>query len=57
VIFSVILIDEQGRRHELFKDHCGNGPWRDERISLTAFAGEWVTLRLQTMGNGGDDRK
>ena len=48
VTFSVILTDERGRRHALFRAHQGNGPWRDVRISLAEFAGQWVALRFQT---------
>ncbi len=46
VVFSVALIDAEGVRHELFEAQQGNGPWRDERVSLAEWAGEWVTLRF-----------
>ena len=55
VIFSVIVIDEKGHRHDLFKDHHSNGPWRDERLTLSPFAGQWVTLRFQTDCGPKDD--
>ena len=55
VTFSVALIDEKGNRHELFKEHVGNGPWRDERVALGAFAGQWVRLRFQTDCGPKDD--
>lgn len=55
VVFSVILTDEQQERHELLEAHHSNGPWRDERLSLAEFAGQWVTLRLQTDCGPNDD--
>ncbi|NOY82820.1 MAG: hypothetical protein GXP31_17625, partial [Kiritimatiellaeota bacterium] len=55
VTFSVVLIDEKAGRHLLFKEHHSNGPWRDERLPLTAFAGQWVTFRFQTDCGPRDD--
>jgi len=48
VVFTVTLTDEGGRTHHLFEAHHSNGLWRDERISLEKFAGQWVKLRFQT---------
>ena len=48
VVFSVTLTDEAGQQHALLRAHHSNGPWRDERISLARFAGQWVKLRFQT---------
>jgi len=55
VVFSVTLTDEAGRQHALFEAPHGNGPWRDERIPLAPFAGQWVRLRFRTdCGSAGD---
>lgn len=55
VVFGVTLTDEDGRQHKLLEAHHSNGPWRDERISLAEFAGQWVTLRCQTDCGPNDD--
>jgi DNA modification methylase len=55
VIFSVTLTDAQGAEHELFEAHHSNGPWRNERVSLADWAGEWVTLRFTTDCGPADD--
>ena len=55
VTFSVYLTDEQGQRHKLFEAHHTNGPWRDERLSLAAFAGQLIRLRFQTDCGPKDD--
>ena len=48
VVFAVRVADENGRTRKLFKAHHSNGPWRDERISLKEFAGQWVKIRFTT---------
>jgi hypothetical protein len=55
VVFCVRLTDAAGAVHELFRAVHTNGPWRDERVSLAPFAGQWVELRFETDCGANDD--